>query len=251
MKLTILGSGVLIPFPGRGNSGYFLQTREHNILIDGGSGTIRRVADFGLDYRSIDAIFYTHMHPDHTFDLIPLLFAWKHDPLVEKPRTLKIICPKGFTAYFNKLMDIYGEWVMDENVFINLQEVEREEVAIGNLTVTCGRTEHTDHSVTYRFSEKGGGSLFYSGDTDLCDELIDSGKNAHTVLLECSFPDEMKKEGHLTPSECGKIASDMECNRLLLTHFSPELVNSDIITTVQETFKGETILAVDGMKINI
>ena len=251
MKLTILGSGVLIPFPGRGNSGYFLQTREHNILIDGGSGTIRRVADFGLNYRSIDAIFYTHMHPDHTFDLIPLLFAWKHDLSVEKPRILKIICPKGFTAYFNKLMDIYGEWVMDENVFINLQEVEREEVAIGNLTVTCGRTEHTDHSVTYRFSEKGGGSLFYSGDTDVCDELIDSGKRAHTVLLECSFPDEMKKEGHLTPSECGKIASDMGCNRLLLTHFSPELVNSDIITTVQETFKGETILAVDGMKINI
>ena len=251
MKLTILGSGVLIPFPGRGNSGYFLQTREHNILIDGGSGTIRRVADFGLNYRSIDAIFYTHMHPDHTFDLIPLLLAWKHDLSVEKPRILKIICPKGFTAYFNKLMDIYGEWVMDENVFINLQEVEREEVAIGNLTVTCGRTEHTDHSVTYRFSEKGGGSLFYSGDTDVCDELIDSGKRAHTVLLECSFPDEMKKEGHLTPSECGKIASDMGCNRLLLTHFSPELVNSDIITTVQETFKGETILAVDGMKINI
>ncbi|MDP7654183.1 MAG: MBL fold metallo-hydrolase, partial [Candidatus Marinimicrobia bacterium] len=79
MKLTILGSGVKIPFPGRGNSGYFLQTSEHNILIDGGSGTIRRVADFGLDYRSINTIFYTHMHPDHTFDLIPLLFAWKHD----------------------------------------------------------------------------------------------------------------------------------------------------------------------------
>ena len=73
MKLTILGSGVLIPFPGRGNSGYFLQSKEHNILIDGGSGTIRRVADFGLDYRSIDAIFYTHMPVSYTHLTLPTI----------------------------------------------------------------------------------------------------------------------------------------------------------------------------------
>ena len=48
-------------------------------------------------------------------------------------------------------MDIYSEWVMDENVTIQLKEVERQELAIGNLTVTCGRTEHTDHSVTNRY----------------------------------------------------------------------------------------------------
>ena len=137
------------------------------------------------------------------------------------------------------------------NVSIQLKEVDREEVTIGNLTVTCGRTEHTDHSVTYRFSEKGGSSLFYSGDTDVCDELIDSGRRAHTVLLECAFPDEMKREGHLTPSECGQIASNMGCNRLLLTHFYPELINSDILSIVKEKFKGEIILAVDGMKVEI
>ena len=132
-----------------------------------------------------------------------------------------------------------------------MNEVERKEVILGNLIVTCGRTEHTDHSVTYRFTEEGGSSLFYSGDTDVCNELIESGRVAHTVLLECSFPDEMKREGHLTPSECGQIASDMGCNRLLLTHSYPEVLQTDILSIVKTKFEGEALLAVDGMKLEI
>lgn len=250
MKLTILGSGVLIPVARRGNSGYFLQTESHNILLDGGSGTLRRMADFGLDYRNIDTLFYTHMHPDHTFDLVPLLFAWKHDPLVEKPRPLKIICPRGFCDYFDRLMGIYGDWVLGDHVSVDLKEVEREEVALENVTVTCGRTEHTNHSVTFRFDD-GGKSLFYSGDTDVCDELIESGRGAHTVILECSFPDDLKKEGHLTPTECGEIATAMGCQRLVLTHFYPEVLETDIVASVSQHFEGEIVLATDGMTLEI
>ncbi len=250
MKLTILGSGVLIPVAKRGNSGYFLRTESHNILMDGGSGTIRRMADFGIDYRTVDAIFYSHMHPDHTFDLVPLLFAWKHDPLVNTPRTLKITCPKGFSDYYNALMEIYGEWVLGDHVSVVLNEVERGEVTLGKTVITCGRTEHTDHSVTYQFEEEGR-SLFYSGDTDLCDELVESGRGAHTVILECSFPDDLKKEGHLTPAECGDIAAAMGCQRLVLTHFYPEVLETDIVATVSRQFDGAIVLATDGMTLEI
>ena len=250
MKLTILGSGVLIPVAKRGNSGYFLQASSQNILLDGGSGTIRRMADFGLDYRTIDTICYSHMHPDHCFDLVPLLFAWKHDSLVETPRSLKIICPKGFTDYFNALMDIYGDWVLGDHVSIDIMEVEREKFALGNLSITSAKTEHTAHSLTYRFEEEQN-SLFYSGDTDKCDELVESGKGAHTVILECSFPDGQKRDGHLTPTECGEIAKTMACQRLLLTHFYPEILDTDIKSSVSNEFNGEILLAVDGMELEI
>ena len=250
MKLTILGSGVLIPVAKRGNSGYFLQTGGQNILLGGGSGTIRRMADFGLDYRSIDTICYTHMHPDHCFDLVPLLFAWKHDSHVETPRSLHIISPKGFTNYYSALMNIYGDWVLGDHVSVNVKEVEREKVVLGDLSVTTARTEHTDHSVTYRFQEEEN-SLFYSGDTDSCDELVESGKGAHTVILECSFPDDQKREGHLTPVECGEIARAMGCRRVVLTHFYPEVLKCDIRSSVATHFDGEILLASDGMKLEI
>ena len=250
MKLTILGSGVLIPVAKRGNSGYFLQTGSQNLLLDGGSGTIRRVADFGLDYRTIDTICYTHMHPDHSFDLIPLLFAWKHDPLIESPRLLNIISPKGFTSYFDALMEIYGEWVLGKHINVEIKEVSREKVALGDLLITTARTEHTDHSVTYRFEEEEN-SLFYSGDTDRCDELVENGKGAHTVILECSFPDDLKREGHLTPKECGEIAEAMGCQRLVLTHFYPEVLKCDIISSVANHFDGEILMASDGMELEV
>ena len=105
MKVTILGSGVLIPYPKRGNSGYFLESEKKKILIDGGSGTLRRIADNGLNYRDIDTICYSHLHPDHTIDLIPFLFALKHDPLVTRPKSVDIICPKLFKAIILTLYD--------------------------------------------------------------------------------------------------------------------------------------------------
>ena len=61
----------------------------------------------------------------------------------------------------------------------------------------------------------------------------------------------MKREGHLTPSECGQIASDMGCNRLLLTHSYPEVLETDILSIVKKKFEGEAILATDGMKLEI
>ena len=252
MKLTILGSGTLIPFPNRGNSGYFLQTEKHTILIDGGSGALRRIADYHLDYKNIDTICYTHLHPDHIIDFIPLLFAYKHDPSVEIPKSLKIIAPKGFQTYFNQIMDIYGKWVLpDVGLNIEIEEVFRDEIDLEGLEIICNHTEHTDYSVTYRFTENSGNSLFYSGDTDYCEELVQSAKNVDVLMLECSFPDEQKRPGHLTPSECGKIATETKCGRLILTHFYPEVLEIDILSTVSKYYSGMVDLAYDGMEVFI
>lgn len=153
MKLTVLGSGVLIPVPKRGNSGYFLQTEEHSILIDGGSGTLRRMVDFGIDYKTVDTICYSHLHPDHTIDLVPLLFAYRHDEQLVKPKSLKIVGPVGFHDYFDRLMEIYGEWVLSDWVEIDIEEVARGEIHLEDLLIICGHTDHTAHSLTYRFKE--------------------------------------------------------------------------------------------------
>ncbi len=250
MKVTILGSGVLIPYPKRGNSGYFLESEKKKILIDGGSGTLRRIADNGLNYRDIDTICYSHLHPDHTIDLIPFLFALKHDPLVTRPKSVDIICPKSFKEHFNKLIEIYGKWVLDDSIQINIKENHQAELIINNLTIRCNPTEHSEHSISFRFEENGR-DLFYSGDTDICDELIDAGKGSNTAIIECSFPDDQKTKGHLTPSECGQIASTINCEQLILSHFYPEVLQTNIIKTVSKQYDGNIILADDGMTLEI
>ena len=250
MHLTILGSGTLIPVPKRGNSGYFLKMDEHKILLDGGSGTLRRMADFGVNHREIDTICYTHMHPDHTFDLIPLLFSYRHDFTVEMPRTLRIIAPRGFHSYYDKLMEIYEQWVLPEGLKVTIQEVFRDTVKLGNLTIECNHTEHLDHSVTYRF-KTGGSELLYSGDTDYCQELIESARDVDVLLLECALPDSMEIEGHMTPSKCGRLAAAANCKRLILTHFYPPVLDTNILSTVSKFYNGPVELAYDGMEVEV
>ena len=251
MKLTVLGSGSLIPVPQRGNSGYFLETKEHTCLLDGGSGTLRRIADFGLNYRSIDTLLYTHLHPDHTFDLVPLLFAFRHDPAIPTPGSLRIIGPPTFKTHFDQLMEIYGEWVLPEKIELNFQEVFRDTVTLEDVEIIANHTEHTEQSVTYRIVDRGGRDLFYSGDTDLCDELIESARGVDLLLLECSRPDDKKAKGHLTPSECGKIAAEVGCEHLVLTHFYPDVLETDIIASVSKHYEGKVDLAYDGMQIEV
>lgn len=251
VKFTVLGSGTLIPVPDRGNSGYFLQSGNTGILIDGGSGALRKMADFDLDYLDIDGICYSHLHPDHTFDLIPLLFALKHDPRAEKRSVLKITAPIGFKHYFKSLMDIYEEWVMPEDLDVEIEEISRGSSSIDNISFQCGHTEHTEQSITYRFSDGDGGDLFYSGDTDYCEELLSSASEVDLMILECSFPDDDKRPGHLTPMECGKIAAKTECGRLVLTHFYPHIIGTDIISSVEKHFDGPVDLAYDGMELQI
>tara|TARA_A100001011_G_C14312257_1_gene846157 strand:+ start:3802 stop:4563 length:762 start_codon:yes stop_codon:yes gene_type:complete len=248
MKLTILGSGSLFPYPNRGNSGYLLECSEATILLDGGSGTLRRIADFGLDYSSIDIICYTHLHIDHTFDLIPFLFALKHDSKVKKPKRVKIIAPISFIQFFNKLYKIYYKWIHTKDIIIDINELKpNDSINMNDIKVTAGNTKHTDNSLSYKINNSSS-SFFYTGDTDFTNDLVLTGKNSDMVLMECSFPDNNKVDNHLTPIECGKLAQMINCKKLILTHFFPINENNDdlILRSVRKYYNGEIILANDG-----
>jgi ribonuclease BN (tRNA processing enzyme) len=110
--------------------------------------------------------------------------------------------------------------------------------------------KHSEASIGFRV-EAGGKSLVYSGDTDYCANIVRLGQNADLLILECSFPDERKAEGHLTPAIAGRIAREASCKKLLLTHFYPVFQGHDIRKESRKEFSGEILLAEDGMKITI
>ena len=120
------------------------------------------------------------------------------------------------------------------------------------MTIKTSPTKHstTTKSITYRIEHQNK-SLVYTGDTDYCSETIQAAKNTDVLLIECSFPDNKRIEGHLTPSLAGRIASKAKVKRLILTHFYPEALKADIKKQCEKVFKREIILARDKMKINI
>ena len=110
---------------------------------------------------------------------------------------------------------------------------------------------HISGSVGYRTEFKDGKSIAISGDTDYCQNIIDLGFEVDLLVIECSFPDGKKVEGHLTPSLAGRIALESGCKRLLLTHFYPVCDQFDILKQCSEVYQGEIIVGEDLMRIKI
>ena len=110
---------------------------------------------------------------------------------------------------------------------------------------------HISESVGYRVELKDGRSIAISGDTDYCENIVELGFEVDLLVLECSFPDERKVEGHLTPSLAGRIGLESHCKRLLLTHLYPICDQVDILRQCRQVYQGETILGEDLMRINI
>ncbi|MFB0521392.1 MAG: MBL fold metallo-hydrolase, partial [Desulfatiglandales bacterium] len=110
---------------------------------------------------------------------------------------------------------------------------------------------HTPHSLGLRIQDRVGNTVVYSGDTGYCDEIIDLAQGADLLILESSFPDGKGIFGHLTPSEAGDIAKRSGVKRLLLTHFYPECLRSNIESQCRKTYQGELILAADLMHIKV
>jgi len=126
-----------------------------------------------------------------------------------------------------------------------------DEVALGDLWIKTLPLEHTPESVGYRIASPQGRTVVYAGDTDYCPNIVELARGADLLLLECSFPEGRKVNGHLTPSLAGRIAQEAECRRLVLTHLYPPCDQSDIRGDCRKVFDGEVLLAEDMMRITI
>jgi ribonuclease BN (tRNA processing enzyme) len=250
MELTVLGSGACIPTVDRGPSGLALSFGPHLILFDGGGGSLRPMPRLGLDFRKIDFHCITHFHPDHVIDLIPLLFAMNYTVDFRRSDPLHILGPIGLKDFYERMKGIFGHWIKAQTYPLSFHEAAESRIDFQDFSVETLPMAHTESSIGFRV-EGEGRSLVYSGDTDDCPNIVRLGKEADLLILECSFPEERKKVGHLTPALAGRIARGARAKKLLLTHFYPVFQGHDIRGECEAEYSGDILLATDGMKVEI
>jgi len=206
--------------------------------------------EVGITYRDIHLLLYTHIHPDHIADLVPFLFACKYSDL---PRQEDLLClgGSGFKHHVDQLKKIYGSWIEPQSYHLVIKEIFGNPFLFRELKISAKPMAHLPESVGYRIELKDGKSMAISGDTDYCKNMIDLALEVDLLILECSFPDEKKVEGHLTPSLAGRIGSESRCKKLLLIHFYPVCDQFDILKQVREVYRGEVIMGEDLMRIKI
>ncbi|MGH7186353.1 MAG: MBL fold metallo-hydrolase, partial [Pseudomonadota bacterium] len=82
-------------------------------------------------------------------------------------------------------------------------------------------------------------------------ELARWAKGCDLLLAECSLPEGMAIDIHLTPEQAGDLAQEAGARRLVLTHFYPPVENSDPARAAASRFTGPVTAAVDGDRFTI
>ena len=93
--------------------------------------------------------------------------------------------------------------------------------------------------------------MAYSGDTGECEGILKLADGVGLLILECSHADGHELAGHLTPSQCGRIAKKAGAKRLLLTHMYADCDEVDIAAQCSKEYSGEIIVADDLMEVAI
>ena len=252
MEITVVGSGTVVPNLKRRQSCVVVQTGGETLVFDLGSGAVRGMLHAGLDPFSTDRVFFTHFHPDHTVDVVPLMFAVMYGTEEKRERPLTLYGPEPFEEFFGRITAVWGEWMLGDypTEVIELPHECPSPIELPANRVLWAPVEHRPESIAYRI-EGENGAFVYTGDTEYAPSVVELARGAHTLLIECSFPDDSPVPGHLTPSGVARIASEAGVDRVVLTHVYPPAEELDLTEEVGRGFDGEVLVAGDGLRVEV
>lgn len=236
MRFVLIGTGTLVPDPDRGPAGFLVESEGARILIDGGSGTIQRLARHGVDARSLDGGVYSHRHLDHCGDLPSLLFAMRVGVNLHRGRPYPIWAGEGFRAFLSGLEDLYGAWIRTASFHAEVTELSLSGPASallpGGVRLETLPAVHSAGALHLRFTGPNGAVVVFSGDTGPSDNLVQLATGADVLVTECAVADRDPYGGHLTPADVAAVVDAARPRRVVLTHFYPSLDPVQAVATV-------------------
>jgi ribonuclease BN (tRNA processing enzyme) len=245
MTVTVLGSGTCIPVPARGAPGYLLSIGGTPILVDAGPGTLARLSAAGVSYRDLALVLVSHLHPDHTLDLVTLFQANNATPGFHRTLPLSLIGCKELSFFLSRVFEIY-DGIQPEGYALDIREMGAETASYPpGWKLTTGLSGHTPWSLCFRF-EYEGRTLAYSGDATVHGDLVRIATGADLLLCECSLPDGWSTPDHLSARDVGAIAREAGVGHVVLTHLYPPSQDADVVAQVRRSYDGQVTLAHDG-----
>lgn len=217
MKLTIVGCSGSIPGPDAGASCYLIEQEGVRIVLDLGNGALGALQQYAA-LETIDAIVLSHLHADHCLDACSFVVWHRYSERSRGP--VPLYGPVGTRERLSAAYELPASDLDD--VFDFYVVSPDSSLTVGGLVLSFARTNHPVETHAVRI-EGGSGSLTYSADTGVCDDLVRLAKDCDVLLCEAAQPD---KAGyppglHLTGTQAGQHAVDAGVGKLLLTHIPP------------------------------
>lgn len=266
MKLTVIGATGSMSGPESPASSYLIQARG----IDpqsGGERVFSLVCDLGpgsfgalwthLCPCDLDALALSHCHADHMGDIISLQVYRKWGPGSCALRPVSLFGP---AETMHRVRQIEGaaqdEGYEAEFAFTHLQVGESYQV--GPMTIRPFRALHPVEAFGLRIegpSEDDPSrrvSLFYTGDTDLCDTIVEGSSGVDVLLSEVGFTSEdAEPDMHMDGVRAGTLATRAGVGRMIATHIQPWTPREQVSSEIRQAWSGPLDFAVSGMEVSL
>ncbi|WP_167137816.1 MBL fold metallo-hydrolase [Diaminobutyricimonas sp. TR449] len=260
MKLSveILGSNATAPTAAGPASGYVLHLPEGLVLVDAGPGVMAELVA-RHDLADLRAIVVTHLHADHSLDLMALAYRWTFPVRLAKiplylpaedlhrlrafDQVFGIASLPGMGSPINEAFEVRG-LTLDGS-----HEPGLEQFGLG---LRAFRAHHPVPAACLRFStlDAAPAIVAFSGDTGRSPDLIDAARDADLFVCEATYleADEaaLDGHGHLTGAMAGAVAREAGVRHLVLSHFATDDMRSSVGEQAKTTFDGRVSVASRG-----
>lgn len=267
MLLTVLGCSGSVPGPHSAASGYLVESTDTAADSDTAADTARLVVDLGngtlaellgrRDAFAVDALLFSHLHPDHCADFGALTVLRRyhpappcdprahrlpvHGPSDAHARLAAAYAPNRTEAATTDLSDVYD--------FLPYTGDAQD---VAGFTVTAALVDHPCEAYGLRI-EHAGRSLCFTGDTGPCDALVRLADGVDTLLSEACWTDGPDRPAHLHLSgrQAGELATKAGVGRLVVTHVPPWTDKAAVFAEARAAFTGDVVLAEQGATYRI
>lgn len=155
LDVCLLGTGGMMPLPGRWLTALMTRYNGSSLLIDCGEGTQIAIREKGWSFNPIDIICITHFHGDHISGLPGLLLSMGN---ADRTKPVTIIGPKGLVRVVNSLRVIAPELPFELDL-IELDDKE-ESIEKNGYIINAFRLNHNVVCYGYSLMIKRGGKFF-------------------------------------------------------------------------------------------
>ena len=204
MELTVLGKyGPYGKADGGCTSSYLVKNGDDFIVLDMGSGTLSQLMA-NVDITKVEHIFISHLHFDHTSDLLPFRYL-----LEEQSHKVNI---------YTRLED--SEWykILFNHPNFNVVNIDENSVIdIGNMQLRFLPMKHT--VPCFAIIIKGEKTMCYTGDTLYNDNIDKCFEQSDLVLADCSKPSGCTAP-HMTVDDARRLALKYPNTKIIATHQS-------------------------------
>lgn len=246
MSLDVLGAGpAYTDKPGAAGASYLIRADSTAIVLDLGQGSFPNLAA-ALEPSTVDAVFVTHLHPDHFIDLVAMrhYLRWQFEP----ERHVRVIAPAGLAGRLDALHDEPGFTAATLDV-----EPIAEAATVGPLHVRAIRVTHTADSHAFRVSLDDRPGLVYTGDCGQARDVVPLIVRGDWLLSEVSFGPGPVAQGamHLDGPAVGELAATSGAGRVLLTHLQMGFDADATVASVRARYDGPVELVHPGSRFTI